>query len=342
MRKTPRLGFPLTSGRAWLCAGGCLLIWPGVVAATCSANQGPGRTIRSLGIHLSLPEGWHGRIYTRSGPGGLPSVIQVASFPLPAEEDDGATAASRMMRRSDVLIVGLEFPSEQAGHGVFREVASHIAVHRRDLKIVRSSAVTHSLARKRATISGRPFSFAVEFGMASPGAARVQLANHVLTGIMIQARPELNPGIWSALRRPLHLPKVSAACPRARSTVSAPHARWILGKGPVYPELGSPEGFANLRGDRVVERSYRHKTLWAARPSYRGPFVVRGRRVDAAGSIGFVLGRVQSELRIPGLPRNAANQWRYVPTTSALSTPGCYAFQVDGTSFSTTVVFEAR
>jgi len=35
------------------------------------------------------------------------------------------------------------------------------------------------------------------------------------------------------------------------------------------------------------------------------------------------------------------DRWRYGPSVTILPGPGCYAFQVDGTTFSEVIVFEA-
>jgi hypothetical protein len=49
---------------------------------------------------------------------------------------------------------------------------------------------------------------------------------------------------------------------------------------------------------------------------------------------------LRNELRWP-LPR-VPGHWRYGVTTTAVSGPGCYAFQVDGLGFSYLIAFEAR
>jgi len=46
----------------------------------------------------------------------------------------------------------------------------------------------------------------------------------------------------------------------------------------------------------------------------------------------------QSQDRLAGLPSRG---WRGWPSGTAIRTPGCYAWQIDGTTFSYTVVFKA-
>jgi hypothetical protein len=62
---------------------------------------------------------------------------------------------------------------------------------------------------------------------------------------------------WSALRRPLHLPKLdqSARCPVSRVDARVPWKRVNIfggsgiGQGPVYPGLGSRSGLLNATRD---------------------------------------------------------------------------------------------
>ena len=77
------------------------------------------------------------------------------------------------------------------------------------------------------------------------------------------------------------------------ATEDVPHAgEAALGDGPVYAAFGSP-------APRVV---YTHvgDTIWISAPEYRGPVLVRGRRIDARGTVGFGSAlKPSSELRLP-------------------------------------------
>jgi hypothetical protein len=87
--------------------------------------------------------------------------------------------------------------------------------------------------------------------------------------------------------------------------------------------------------------SYWHKTLWAVVPRYRGPVLVRGRRIDRRGTVRFASDDgVYTWLRLPD-HRFLPPQRRYFPTNTLLRGPGCYALQIDGLSFSEVVVFRA-
>src|SRR6266536_803385 len=124
-----------------------------------------------------------------------------------------------------------------------------------------------------------------------------------------------------------------------------------IGRGPVYPILGG--GVLTLvsgPGTEFAGSAWRgQKTLWFVSPRYRGPVLIRGRRVGAEGLVRFDRGRVPAaELRIPsgasvyGNPGVNDRGQRYRPSYSRLREPGCYAFQVDGLTFSYQVVFRAE
>lgn len=160
---------------------------------------------------------------------------------------------------------------------------------------------------------------------------------------------------WTALRRPLHLPRLAAGAPCPVSHVDARIAwRGInvfggqgIGRGPVYPGLGAKSGLLWATRDQQYGGPWSgDKVFWYVQPSYRGPVLVRGRRIDGSGMVGFNGGRLPaSELHIAsgqtvswhGQPSGS----RGVPSAVRVLTPGCYAFQIDGTSYSRVVVFTA-
>ena len=156
---------------------------------------------------------------------------------------------------------------------------------------------------------------------------------------------------WSALRRPLHLPKLATAAACPVSHVDR-RVRWQrinifggagLGPGPVYP--GIPSAF--IMASRDVQYGgpwFGDKVFWYVRASYRGPILLRGRRLDGRQMLGFDgAKRPLSELRIG---RYESVSWsgqppgsRGVPSGVRVLVPGCYGVQMDGTSFSRIVVF---
>lgn len=125
-----------------------------------------------------------------------------------------------------------------------------------------------------------------------------------------------------------------------------------LGAGPVYPVLGDagvlgfhypppPTSKRSLAGSQWGGQ----KVLWVAASSYRGPVLIRGRQLDGPHAVGFGGARVPvAEMQLlaagassPGEPPG----WREWPSFTRLRTGGCYAYQVDGISFSRLIVFRA-
>jgi hypothetical protein len=147
-----------------------------------------------------------------------------------------------------------------------------------------------------------------------------------------------------AYRRPLRLPKLArgAACPVSTPDPTVDFSAYGvaagLGKGPAYP-VGMASGTLQLAPAVNFESKLwgGQKVLWFVLPSYKGPVLIRGGRLDAKGDVRFEVGNMPpKELFLPAYdgPRDRASYTR-------LKAPGCYAYQVDGTSFSTIVVFRA-
>jgi hypothetical protein len=164
-------------------------------------------------------------------------------------------------------------------------------------------------------------------------------------------------GVWKQLHRPLHVPRLAAGarCPVSRVDAHVGFAKYGvgegIGRGPAYPILaGGVLGLVSGPGTEFAGSAWGgQKVLWLVSPRYRGPILIRGRRVDASGFVRFDHGKLPAaELRIPagtsqsGNPGVADRGQRYRPSYTRLRAAGCYAFQVDGTNFSRTIVFEAR
>ena len=177
----------------------------------------------------------------------------------------------------------------------------------------------------------------------------------LLAGVAVLALPAAAGGDdgWSALRRPFHLPKVApgAACPVSKVDRRVAWQRMHIfggsgiGRGPVYPGLPTRSIWAT-RDEQYGSKWFGEKVFWFIVPSYRGRVLIRGRRLDAPGIIGFNgAKRPDPELRIEpyttvswaGQPKGS----RGVPSGVRILAKGCYAFQIDGTSFSRVVVVTA-
>ena len=170
----------------------------------------------------------------------------------------------------------------------------------------------------------------------------------VCVGLLSTAGTAQAAGPWQTLQRPLELPSVAAGAPCPVSTIDD-RVDWRavnafgdgLGRGPVYPGM-SEDATLELRS--VGTGWLRTKVFWYVKPSYRGRALIRGRRLDAPGTLRFGEQRLSSELRIrPGQTVTWSGQpegSRGVPSAVRALAAGCYGVQMDGTSFSRTVVFK--
>jgi len=71
------------------------------------------------------------------------------------------------------------------------------------------------------------------------------------------------------------------------------------------------------------------KVLWAVDPTVQGPVLIRGRRLDAPGELAFE-DPAQPELVLNTTPyEGQIGGWRDYPSYTRLRAPGCYAYQVD-------------
>ena len=157
----------------------------------------------------------------------------------------------------------------------------------------------------------------------------------------------------SLLRRPFHLAVVRPGSPCPVSTIDrrVPWGRVRIfggsgiGSGPVYPGLGGTSGVLTAVKDTQYGGPWEgQKVFWYVAPGYRGRVLIRGKRLDGPGWLGFDGARTpKHELWIePGDTVTWSGQpahSRGIPSGVRVLTPGCYGAQIDGTSFSRTVVF---
>jgi hypothetical protein len=126
-----------------------------------------------------------------------------------------------------------------------------------------------------------------------------------------------------------------------------------LRRGPVYAALigGAPRIAWMARTGTIGESEWRAlRTIWVSRPSYDGPVLVRGGRLERPGHLGFgSRARPRKKLRLPAgswprgdAPRTverAPKGWRAARVPTRIRASGCYAFQVDGLGFSYVLAF---
>ena len=173
-------------------------------------------------------------------------------------------------------------------------------------------------------------------------------AGVVAATVTVAAAAPLDDVRWSVLRRPFHLPVVSPGSPCPVSKIDR-RIRIFggtgIGPGPVYPGLGGTSGLLHAVKDTQYGGPWQgQKVFWYVAPSYRGRVLIRGKRLDGPGWLGFNGTRTpRDELRIE--PYNTVT-WsgqpahsRGIPSAVRALTPGCYGAQIDGKSFSRIVVF---
>ncbi|MEV1286579.1 hypothetical protein [Micromonospora sp. NPDC049679] len=146
--------------------------------------------------------------------------------------------------------------------------------------------------------------------------------------------------------RPLRLPTVAAGaeCPTTpRQSWSGPGvATAVLGGGPLYPVADYfMEGTVlELRDqDAGSNGSYVKKVRWIS-TGYIGPVLVRAGRIDGKGTASVTFS-YRGEERDGGHYADLSTSENDIPATTVVDGPGCYAYQVDGATFSTTIVFRA-
>jgi len=119
-----------------------------------------------------------------------------------------------------------------------------------------------------------------------------------------------------------------------------------LGDGPVRVAIGSRgdllHGQAQL-GSTDSRGWFALETLWFAMPDYSGPFVIRGERLGGSGPINVDGSATNPSPLVvpPGPTPNTEGGIRVAPVSTWVRSPGCYAWQVDGLSFSYVIVVNA-
>jgi hypothetical protein len=163
--------------------------------------------------------------------------------------------------------------------------------------------------------------------------------------------------VWTQLRRPLHLPKIApgAPCPVSRlSRVDLGRGggvRMLPGNGPAYPVFVPKPGVLEFywpplatQGDWYGTGWGGNKVLWWVVSTYTGPVLIRGHRLDGSQFVRFERGSPPPlELRIHAGKGTAYTKGaRDRPSSTRVRAPGCYAYQIDGLTFSRVIYFEAR
>jgi hypothetical protein len=164
------------------------------------------------------------------------------------------------------------------------------------------------------------------------------------------ATPPPAPPTGDTLRRPLHLPKLKrgARCPLSPSRLwSLTTGQRLNGRGPAFLVATEP---ATIRMNFTYPDGqgwYAQKTPWVISREYGGALLVRGARIDRRGQVRFALGygdHLRELYWEAGTDQSLKPDpdYRFLASSTLVRTRGCYAFQVDGETFSRVIVVRIR
>lgn len=168
--------------------------------------------------------------------------------------------------------------------------------------------------------------------------------------------------VRSAVQQPLRLPDLDEAdrCPVSPVRHFPPGAGFNRSfiaaiSGPLRLALVTrSDGTVSLAGSSVIGAWYVRRIVWVFDPSYGGPVLLRGDRVDAPGALRFGNYLDAAGYDAPpgsswphrallyvrgGLGAPAATGVTSYPSSIAVDGPGCFAIQVDGEGVSDVLVF---
>lgn len=169
-------------------------------------------------------------------------------------------------------------------------------------------------------------------GRCSNGAPRCQLKIPSIIRHRSVRFPKLTPG---------------GACPTSDgSPIDAPAASgWAL-KGSVVslliPQAGDLGHGTVQLASSDVSGWYGIKTHWLIKPSYSGWVVVRAEQLDASAPVAALGDATIGPVIIPpGPTANTFRGWRQQPSGTYVKGPGCFGFQIDGSTFQEHLILRA-
>jgi hypothetical protein len=158
-------------------------------------------------------------------------------------------------------------------------------------------------------------------------------------------------GVPGTLWRPLSLPALDPGetCPVGVGRRVSNSFGFAVGDGPVFAVGLGRKAVIRLEYPSSKRSTFYGsgwgggKVLWIGDPSYTRPVLIRGAQLDGPHLVGFSLGdgpAAYNNLEFPpGRAPEGNHGWRNWPSETRLQASGCYAYQVDGTSFSEVIVF---
>lgn len=144
------------------------------------------------GIRVQVPPGWEGAatggdFELLSDGARRPTVMHLASFPMPAQRGDFGSGAVEVMRSDDVLVVLFEYGPESAGTPLFRYqgIPRPLAARDFDRNALQRALPGQSGAQLFFTEKGRAFCLYVVLGSHIDRADLVRRVNLVLDTLEI-------------------------------------------------------------------------------------------------------------------------------------------------------------
>lgn len=110
-----------------------------------------------------------------------------------------------------------------------------------------------------------------------------------------------------------------------------------FGSGPVFAVIAGATPEIVPFPTRFPDGTFRQKVQWMTSRSYTGVVFVSARRLDGSDPILFDHGTLTASMRwiVPG-----ANG-QFEPGAVVISVPGCYEWNVTGTTFNESIIFQA-
>jgi hypothetical protein len=127
--------------------------------------------ISRSGISIDVPDDWEGTIsggefQLQSDGAREPTVMHVASFPLPAERGSFGTGAVELMRNGDVFMTLFEYGPESVGTPLFEAegIPRHVAAREFDRNALQRALPGQSGLQRFFSFQGRAFCLYIVVG----------------------------------------------------------------------------------------------------------------------------------------------------------------------------------
>ena len=160
---------------------------------------------------------------------------------------------------------------------------------------------------------------------------------------------QVDPDFVALAERSLNLPFASSDnCPVTSAELLSPTEPMTLGEGPIYATGLGSSSTLRISPDPGDSQYQLGTVTWLAMPDFSGKVLVRGERIDQSGAIAFHYpagiseGPGTSSLKLNTMDVATAGYWSSWYADVLVTSPGCYAFQVDTQDLSDVIVFLAE